>query len=73
MSLALGYSSGEDEDPVTLAKDTFGLSSLPSAKKPRVDDAVPQLTTQAAPDVLSEVSVVIYLHRRVLKYPIGST
>lgn len=59
MSLALGYSSGEDEDPVTLAKDAFGLSSLPSTKKPRVDEVLTPLTTQAAPDVLSEVSAVV--------------
>lgn len=60
MSLALGYSSGEDEDPGIFASDAFGLSSLPSTKKPRVDEDVEPLTTQAAPDVLSEVSVAIF-------------
>lgn len=55
MSLALGYSSGEDEDLATIAKDAFGLSSLPSAKKSRVEGLASPLNAQAAPDVLSEV------------------
>lgn len=54
MSLALGYSSGEDEDPAILAKDAFGLSSLPSTKKPRVEESAFQMTAEAAPHVLSE-------------------
>jgi pre-mRNA-processing factor 17 len=55
MSLALGYSSGEDEDPATIVKDAFGLSSLPSAKKARTETPDVQVAPQAAPDVLSEV------------------
>jgi len=58
MSLALGYSSGEDEDPVILAKDAFGLSYLSPAKKPRVEDLTLQMTAEAAPHVLSEVSLI---------------
>jgi pre-mRNA-processing factor 17 len=58
MSLALEYSSGEDEDPAILAKDAFGLSSLPSAKKSRVEESAYQLTAEAAPHVLSEVGPV---------------
>lgn len=51
---SLGYSSGEDEDPAILAKDAFGLSSLPSTKKPRVEESAFQMTAEAAPHVLSE-------------------
>ncbi|KAF5377481.1 hypothetical protein D9615_005113 [Tricholomella constricta] len=54
MSLALGYSSGEEEDPKAAVKDAFGLSSLPSAKKPRTEVNDVQLVPQPAPDVLSE-------------------
>ncbi|KAG6817635.1 hypothetical protein H0H87_006263 [Tephrocybe sp. NHM501043] len=55
MSLALGYSSGEDEDSTANVKDAFGLASLPSAKKPRTEQLQAQKATlQAAPDVLSE-------------------
>ncbi|KAG6814036.1 hypothetical protein H0H92_003886 [Tricholoma furcatifolium] len=56
MSLALGYSSSEDEDPATIAKDAFGLQSLPSAKKPRTEPLSAPTTAPiaAAPDVLSE-------------------
>lgn len=55
MSLALGYSSGEEENPDSFAKDAFGLASIPQAKKTRIDDAAPAIYTQAAPEVLSEV------------------
>jgi pre-mRNA-processing factor 17 len=63
MSLALGYSSGEDEDPAIFAKDAFGISSLPSVKKPRVDESASRMTAEAAPHVLSEVSQLVYFHR----------
>ncbi len=53
MSLALGYASSEDEDLEKLSKDAFGLSSLTS-KKPKVAE-FQSTSTNAAPDVLSEV------------------
>lgn len=59
MSLALGYSSGEDEDPAVLAKDAFGLSALPATKKPRVEELASHVFAEAAPHVLSEVSLVM--------------
>lgn len=52
MALVSAYSS--DEDDAFSAGDVFGLSTLPSAKKPRVDDLVKH-QLHAAPDVLSEV------------------
>ncbi|KAF8649868.1 hypothetical protein AX16_005630 [Volvariella volvacea WC 439] len=51
MSLALAYSSDEDDVPTT---DVFGISQIPVVKKPRVDEPTPTLTTEAAPHVLSE-------------------
>ncbi|KAJ3813938.1 pre-mRNA splicing factor [Lentinula aff. lateritia] len=51
MALVSAYSSDEDEAFST--GDVFGLSTLPSAKKPRVDDLVKH-QLHAAPDVLSE-------------------
>lgn len=56
MSLTLGYSSGEDEDNVSNPNDAFGLSSLPTAKKIRLEESALSIIAQAAPDVLSEVS-----------------
>ena len=58
MSLPLEYSSGEEEDTAIFVKDAFSLSSIPSAKKPRVEESVSPITTVAAPHVLSEVSSV---------------
>ena len=57
MSLIPGYSSDEDNDSISHIKDAFNLSSLPSAKRPRVEVSAPPRTAfQAAPDVLAEVS-----------------
>ncbi|KAF8736019.1 hypothetical protein AX14_001024 [Amanita brunnescens Koide BX004] len=53
MSLALGYASSDDEDLEKLSKDAFGLSSIHTSKKPKVAD-IQSLSTNAAPDVLSE-------------------
>jgi len=54
MSLALDYSS---DDAETVAKDAFGIISLSSSKKPRVDDSVESNTVaiDSAPHVLAEV------------------
>ena len=55
MSLALDYSSDEEEILQSVSKDAFGISSLPAAKKPRVDEPTSTAVTTAAPHVLSEV------------------
>ena len=56
MSLIQGYSSGEDDGPVSPTNDAFGLASLPVAKKPRVEAQKPtSVIPLSAPDVLSEV------------------
>ena len=55
MSLVAGYSSDEDAGPVSPTTDAFGLSNIPAAKKPRVEEPSSSLVVQAAPDVLSEV------------------
>jgi len=61
-ALLEGYSSDEDNGPLSTTTDVFSLSSLPATKKIRVDepsgskstlDVIPQ--PQAAPDVLAEV------------------
>ncbi|RDB29438.1 Pre-mRNA-processing factor 17 [Hypsizygus marmoreus] len=54
MSLALGYSSGEDEESASIVNDAFGLSTLPSTKKPRIDQSDVKFAAEAAPDVLAE-------------------
>lgn len=60
MSLNIAYSS--DEEDVALTRDSFGLSSLPAVKKPRVESEQKQgLKANAAPHVLSEVCIVIDL------------
>jgi hypothetical protein len=61
MSMAIDYSSDEEEITKAAAADAFGLNSLPSAKKARVDEGPSTLAAQAtaAPDVLSEVSIEI--------------
>lgn len=61
MSLITGYSSDEDNGPVSPTADAFGLSNLPAAKKLRVEDPVSSLVVQAAPDVLAEVRVYMAL------------
>jgi pre-mRNA-processing factor 17 len=58
MSLALGYASSDDEDLEKLSKDAFGLSSIHTSKRPKVAD-IQSLSTNAAPDVLSEVIEVL--------------
>lgn len=60
MSLLQGYSSDEDDTSISAANDAFGLSSLPTAKKARIDEASgsgSEVTIKplAAPDVLAEV------------------
>jgi len=56
MSLVQGYSSGEDEGPVSPTNDAFGLALLPATKKPRVGPPKPTSDIpHSAPDVLSEV------------------
>ena len=53
MSLAISYSSDEEENITSAAKDAFALSALPVAKKTRVEET--STSTDAAPHVLSEV------------------
>ena len=69
MSLIQGYSSGEDEDPVSPTNDAFGLASLPTAKKPRVELQKPtSVIPHSAPDVLSEVRDAFdHFHPHILK------
>ena len=56
MPLIQGYSSGEDDGPVSPTTDAFGLASLPAAKKPRMEPQQPtSVIPHSAPDVLSEV------------------
>ena len=56
MSLVTGYSSDEDNGPISPTTDAFGLSSIPSAKKMRIDESILSAhNVDAAPDVLSEV------------------
>ena len=64
MSLAISYSSDEEEILASTAKDVFALSALPVAKKIRVKEI--SSSTDAAPHVLSEVG-----HLRFCK--LGST
>lgn len=72
MPLDIAYSSGEEDDAV--AKDAFGLASLPTLKKPRTDHPTP-MNTDAAPHVLSEVNstclhgILAVIHRVVLGSP----
>ncbi|KAI0321344.1 pre-mRNA splicing factor [Amylostereum chailletii] len=53
MSLVQGYSSDEDTG-ITSSNDVFNLSSIPSNKRPRMDDSTYKTSLQAAPDVLAE-------------------
>lgn len=57
-----GYSSGEDE--AVANGDIFGISHLPSFKKPRVDESLPTpANADAAPHVLSEVESSLAMHQ----------
>ncbi|KII93704.1 hypothetical protein PLICRDRAFT_131754 [Plicaturopsis crispa FD-325 SS-3] len=53
MSLVQGYSSDEDNDTTSVSNDVFGLSSIPAAKKARVEQPT-NVAPSAAPDVLAE-------------------
>lgn len=57
MPLPVQYSSDEEENLTSVNSDVFGLASLPTAKKARVDET-PSVEPQpdAAPHVLAEVS-----------------
>lgn len=59
MSLALDYSSDDEERIASVAKDAFGISSLSNNKKPRIEEQTESksLTADAAPHVLAEVRV----------------
>ncbi|KAF9452595.1 pre-mRNA splicing factor [Macrolepiota fuliginosa MF-IS2] len=56
MSLALDYSSDDAELTASVAKDAFGISSLPSNKKIRVEESTDSKSVAAdiAPHVLAE-------------------
>jgi hypothetical protein len=58
MSLALDYSSDDAELAASVAKDAFGIASLTSNEKPRVEEPTESQPAKAdaAPHVLSEVS-----------------
>ncbi len=54
-----GYSSEDDNGEQPISNDTFGLSSIPTSKRPRfenetVDAGLGKIET-GAPDVLTEV------------------
>ncbi|KAJ7042681.1 pre-mRNA splicing factor [Mycena alexandri] len=53
MSLAMGYSSDED-DGLVANENPFGLKAAPAPKKMRVDEAPAQTVPSAAPHVLLE-------------------
>jgi len=54
MSLPIAYSSDEEDNLESVQNDAFGLSSLPVAKRARVDEEQ-TIATDAAPHVLAEV------------------
>ncbi|KAJ3574630.1 hypothetical protein NP233_g1649 [Leucocoprinus birnbaumii] len=56
MSLTLDYSSDDTELTASVAKDAFGIASLPTSKKPRVEDdqETNAAVTDSAPHVLAE-------------------
>ncbi|KXN83639.1 Pre-mRNA-processing factor 17 [Leucoagaricus sp. SymC.cos] len=55
MSLVLDYSSDDVELTASVAKDAFGISSLPTNKKPHVNGSTESVpSTDAAPHVLAE-------------------
>lgn len=56
MSLVAGYSSDEDNGPASPTTDAFGMSSVPAAKKARIEiPSSSKPTIDAAPHVLAEV------------------
>lgn len=57
MSLAIEYSSDDDKLAESVAKDAFGISSLSSNKRSRVEEPTQpkSLAPDAAPHVLAEV------------------
>lgn len=59
MPLVQSYASDDDDAPISPMEDAFGVSSIPVAKRPRIEgDAVAVTTVQtSAPDVLAEVRV----------------
>ncbi|PPQ92678.1 hypothetical protein CVT25_013985 [Psilocybe cyanescens] len=54
MSLPVAYSSDEEDHIASISKDAFGLASLPSAKKARVEEEQTPVPRDAAPHVLAE-------------------
>jgi pre-mRNA-processing factor 17 len=74
MSLALDYSSDDAELTASVAKDAFGIASLSTNKKPRVDEAAESKPgTDAAPHVLAKVSDSFQNSAQVLKSTVGSS
>ena len=65
MSLVQGYSSDEDDGPHPATNDAFGLTSIPVAKKLRVDEPSTSLVPTSAPDVLAEVCGASVMSGRV--------
>ena len=66
MSLNIAYSS--DEEDLTPNNDVFGLSFLPVAKRPRVDNEPGSSgKADAAPHVLAEVDIQ-FLQPKNLSY-----
>lgn len=62
MSLVQDYSSDEEVD---VSNDLFGLSSLPAAKKQRMEEhsSSSMVISKAAPAVLSEVRITAQLEQ----------
>lgn len=56
MSLALDYSSNDEELAASVAKDAFGIASLANNKRPRVEETAESESAKpdAAPHVLAE-------------------
>jgi pre-mRNA-processing factor 17 len=61
MSLQPGYSSDEEESRTQVKNDLFGLANIPVTKKIRVEGDPASIVPQAAPDVLTEVTCVVFL------------
>ncbi|KAI0666344.1 pre-mRNA splicing factor [Trametes maxima] len=66
MSLVQGYSSDEDDGPRSPTNDVFGLSSLPVAKKPRVEELPSQPSTSVVPTSAPHVLAEDPLHQTTL-------
>ena len=67
MTLVQGYSSDEEDNIASSSKDVFGLSSIPSVKKLRLDEDVASTATNlmvdtSAPHVLAEVHLFVSMH-----------